>query len=154
MLLHELMSLINSKLCTRDKNKKKIPASSRILRLVVQGRLRADWQLPLRTCWAQGITVTSSWYGGWLGACRGRITDAGGSWSSGHGVIDASAAAQLVPFSLPHTDIHTVPSTKQALSCYGVFKTSVPSVLNTSSLWLAPIPLILSWTVTPSEKAA
>lgn len=62
---------------------------------------------------------------GWVSAGAGELIP-GGSWSSGHGAIDASAAAQLVPLSLPHTDIHTVPSTKQALSCYGVFITNVP----------------------------
>lgn len=60
-----------------------------------------------------------------------------------------SSMLLLLP-SLCPSPCHTLTFTR----CYGVFRTSVPSVLNTSSLPLAPIPLILSWTVTLSEKAA
>lgn len=43
-------------------------------------------------------TVTNNlvWRLGWVSAGAGELT-AGGSWSSGRGVIDASAAAQLEP---------------------------------------------------------
>lgn len=127
--------------------------SSRILRLV-QGQLRTDWQFPRPAGHRASLCHQEPGMEAGLGECRGRRTDSRRELVLRPWCHRCSCCCPAVPLSLPHTDSHTVPSTKQALPCYGVFITNVPSVLNTSSLLLVPIPLILSWTVTPSEKTA